>query len=304
MKASSNITKMVNFMALISMMRRTKIEIMSLMEEEHGYKISSRTFDRMLHDVRELGYEVKIDSNYRYYLESESRDIDYKVIVQINSLLTRKALLKKLGPDIENNFIIQNYIDGGVHNITTIIEALNRGRNLVFDYTNRESFSSYSRCVLPFKLMEAEYRWYLIAWEYKINDLRIFSLDKMGNIFLGEKFKKEDINIEILKKVRSYEKRIGVNKPLFEETPLKVFNVKIGVAREYEPFIKKLPLHNSQEFTNESSNGYQMFTIDVIPDYTLIKKISSELGSLKLAGPPELISRILQEYPWFSAFVL
>ena len=291
-------------MSIISAVRRTKDEIIDIMQEQHGYKISSRTFDRMLHDVRNLGYEVKIDKKYRYQIVSDCLDIDYKIIVQINSLLTRDALLKKLGPETESNLIIQNYIDQGVYNVTTIIEALHRRRDLIFDYRNRENQRTKSRHVLPFKLMEAEYRWYLISWEYEKTELRIFSLERMGNIIHGNKFSWKEVSEETWNKVNSYESRVGVNKPLFEEEPFRAFKVKIGVTPEYKPFVREMPLHSSQKFTDELFNEFQFFTIDVIPDYTLIKKISSELGSLKLAGPPELISKIIQEYPWFEAFVI
>lgn len=288
-------------------MHRSKEEIISIMEEQYGYIISDRTFDRMLYDVRELGYEVVVENRsnkYRYWIRTDYLDIDYEIIIQLNSLLSRKELLKKLGPKAESNFIIQNYIDKGVHNVTAIIEALNQRRDLCFDYTNRESHKTSSRLVLPFKLMEAEYRWYLISWDYEHNNLLVFSLDKMKNIILGNKFSWKNVPKEVWNKVNSYENRIGVNKPLFEEEPFRVFNIKIGVTPEYKQFVKRLPIHNSQKFINESFNEFQFLTIDVIPDYTLLKKISSELGSLKLMGPPELKERVLQEYPWFSAFMM
>lgn len=304
MQRHKNIMKMVHFMGLISRTRRTKNELINIMYSEYKYDVSGRTFDRMLRDVRDLGYNVIVDKKHQYYLERDSTDIEYKVLIQINSILTRKALLNKIGPNINSNLIIQNYLDNGVYNVATIMEAFNEERDLIFDYTNRSSIKSFSRCVLPFYLMETEYRWYLISWDYKKQELAVFSLDKMENPICGDKVNKTRVPIEIINKVNSYQNRIGVNLPLFKEEPYRVYTITIAVSKDYKPFIKKMPLHKSQKFTEEKINEYQVFTIDVIPDYTLINKISAELGSLKLVGPSELKERVLQEYPWFEAFVI
>ncbi len=297
MNISGNLTRLIEVISMITYRTRTRQEIMDELTER-GYEISNRTFDRIISDIRELGFTVETGKDFGYRItDSEDSDEQYKMILTLNTLIASQSRFDRFSSNLIDEYILQNKFTYGIDFIPLIMDALKEKNKLSIQYQKFRDTEPTNREVIPLKLMKTEYRWYLISYDLNAMDLRTFALDRILKTAKGDRFKPTEIPDSIIKKSELYSRRVGASPEIFEEKPDEVIEVTIAVTQIYLPYIKTLQIHSSQVVTDDKIGDSTLIKLWVIPTRDLIKRLASELGDLKIVGPQVLIDYVKKEYP-------
>lgn len=238
-----------------------------------GHKIPLRTFHNHRKKVEEL-FDINIECNgfNQYFIAT---DID-------NGL--RKWLLNTftINNIIHENYSIKDrilfeYIPSGQSFLTTIIEAMRDEVVIKFHYkpfwySEIPEIEIEPLCIKIFKQ-----RWYVLGKNLKLNELRIYSLDRIQSInSTNTKFKlpKGFIPAEY------FENAFGiVVHPQIEPCLVKV--KALGKSIDY---LKSLPLHHSQQEI-ESNKKYSVFQYYLAPTSDFKQQILSYGNDLEVITP-------------------
>lgn len=297
MNIAENLIRMIQVISMTTYRSRTRIEILNELAGS-GFEISDRTFDRIISDIKGLGFTVNTNKGFGYKItDSEEDNYDLKMILNLNTLLISRHNLDKISPSMLSEFILQNHLTIGIKHIPIILDSIIKSTKLKFTYCKFAGQISTVREVIPLKLVEDSHRWYLVAYDENKDGVRVFGIDRIDGIEQSEIFNRANIPPSILAKADLYYHKIGVSPELFTENPDKIYEITLAVRAIYLPYISTKKLHHSQIITNEITNGFTLVKIKVIPTRDLLRHLSSELGDIKIVEPNELINYIKKERP-------
>ena len=173
----------------------------------------------------------------------------------------------------------------GVELLHTVLNAIDQGRTLCFDYV-----SYYAKdCTFHFELIPAfvrlfEQRWYLIGEFTNRSQTRVLALERMQHLAIGEK---ELLPSPTLTPQSFYEGCYGIIRD--DKQPqtiwLKVYNKQVD-------YIRSLPLHDSQKEI-ETGKDYAIFQYYFRPSYDFIQQILWNRENVEVLKPVSLREEII-----------
>lgn len=224
-------------------------------------EVTERTVRRDIDRLRDLGYPVDattgVDGGYRLatgaHMPPLVFDDDEAVAVAVGlrtaagaaiggmdeSSLRALTKIEQLLPDRLRRRVsalhtsvasMQWAADDGVvdaDTLSVLAVACRDGEEVRFDYRRRDGHDS-QRLVEPHRLVAADRRWYLVAWDLRRNDWRTFRLDRLGDARLaGGRFAPREIPggdaVRFLEntigpRARHHEATIAIHAPLDQAT--------------------------------------------------------------------------------------
>lgn len=305
MNSYNNLKRLIKVISLISYKARTREEIKDELNRDE-YDISDRTFDRIISDIRNgLGFTVEVNSDNTYMIDKNNteNDLEYQVILNLDTLISSKKNLKDIVIGDISKFIIRSEETEGSEKIPLVIDALLKNMKIEIQHKKFESGDISTREVIPIKLIEYEHRWYLLAYNMKDDDLRSFGIDRLINIKQTEAFILTDIPVSIQKEAELFKHRMGVSPSIFKENQNKIFEVVLSVTKLYAPYLRTKKLHSSQTMWKDIKTGKEMIKLEIIPTWDLIKRVVGQLGDIKILGPKVLVDYVKKEYPDISKII-
>lgn len=160
----------------------------------------------------------------------------------------------------------------------------------------------------PYLLKQYNNRWFLLGAADEDNKILNFALDRINKVtpLPGIKYRKCKIDL-----AERFENIVGVT--LYEDR--KIENIVFWVSDYSKEYVRTKPLHGSQKlFKNDKEKelrlqypnleGGYFFSIDCIPNYELIRELSSFGKELLVLSPSsiqdEIFSRVKEMFEFYS----
>ena len=278
-------------------------------------KVSERTIKYDISAMRSdevLGYFAPIDYDRKeksYYYTDPKYTLTESPINQSDKELLRNAV------DMISKFAESSQIEGLQKILTKLESKLDRRKTIndpiiQFDQTgdvpgqewlyqlylsikqNKALTIQYhpygkpasNRIISPQLLKEYNGRWYLLAFDHRAKDTRLFALDRIKNT-------KESLAkyhpIPSREAKKYFDQVVGVS--VFQDK--KVKKIVFEAYGNQLHYFKTKPLHRSQKIIMESEKK-AMFQIEVILNYELISELLSYQNNIRILKPQSLLKEV------------
>ena len=172
----------------------------------------------------------------------------------------------------------------GMDNFTPLFNAIVDKQPLKLAYQSFKQDNEETIIVHPYYLKQYNQRWFLIAWNDKLNFMANYAFDRIKGIEIANvPYKPTDVNF-----FDYFEDMIGVSK----DTRTEPQAVKLWVSAAQWPYIKTKPLHGATQRLVSFDEKGAVVTIEVYLNYELEQQILSFGEKVKVLEPVELKERI------------
>lgn len=175
----------------------------------------------------------------------------------------------------------------GKNFFTPLFKSITSKRAIKIKYHSYKNSKQIEAVIHPYYLKEYNQRWFLFALNDQYKTISNFALDRIEKI--GQVKTKYIPNTTI--DFDSYfDDVVGVTINKGE-----VQTIKIWVDKEQVPYTLSKPIHQSQEVIEEREDGSVVITIEVIPNYELMKKLLSFGERIEVLSPKPLREEIMKK---------
>ena len=260
---------------------RSKKEYLEYLEQR-DYIISSRTLNRDFEFLREIGFEIDYNSYYKKF-------IIHDTFVDKDNLFDRALQQEYLNKFKDNykerysKYVMDNEsVFENTEVIKHIFKALDDTLIINFKYEKYQG-NSENRHIFPLRLKVSKNRWYIIGYDLTKKALRIFGLDRINKIELGNTFQIKKIPEDIFEDLELQKYYLGVTKCIIPKEQ-KIL-ITLGVSDFLIEYWKTRPLHFTQNITGKKNGLLNEVQFLLVPNIDLVKLIASELGEINIIKP-------------------
>lgn len=252
--------------------------------QNQNFRISKRTFQRDLNDIRALfNFDIRYRNN-AYYIHHENDDHHNERMLEAFDTFNALNLTDRLSSFIH----FEKRKPQGTDHLYGLLHAIQKQLQLQIKYHKFWEDSYTERTIEPYALKEFKNRWYVMGNDKKDNTIKSFALDRIKDItFLSQKFQKSPaFNID--DHFKYCFGIIGPNADSPEE-----------VILSFEPFqgkyIKTLPLHHTQEILLDTKKEVRIkLTLYITHDFKM--ELLSLGDEVKVLQPQSLIEDLKSIY--------
>lgn len=250
--------------------------------EEYNFKISKRTFQRDLNDIRQV-YKIDIQfdrSNQRYYIsEDEHPEINERILEAFD---TFNAL--NMTDRISNDIHFERRKPKGTEFLHGVLYAIRNRLNLRFMYSSFWDDQISKRTVSPYAVKEFKNRWYIVGSDLKDNKIKTFGLDRVDEFEIAkQKFVfPEEFNVNEL-----YKNCFGIISPNAPEPHA----IELWFNPIQGKYIKSMPLHESQKIISDNEQGL-IIELTLYLTHDFLMELLSFAGNVKVLKPEELKEQV------------
>lgn len=175
----------------------------------------------------------------------------------------------------------------GTEYISLLFKAIQNQQALNVSYQSFKSEKKQEIQFHPYHLKQYNNRWFVFGKNEVYDNLTNLALDRIKSIeHASLKFDASQmIDFE-----EFFEDVIGVTKP----DDIALTKITLKATPQLAPYIKTKPLHGSQKKIEELEDGFT-FSIEVIPNYELNKKILSFGNGIQVLEPTKIREAIKEE---------
>lgn len=246
-----------------------------------GRPLCRATFNRW-RDAIFAQFNIIIDcqrtGGYLYYIDNpEDIDEDRLKKWMLDSMAVSNLIAENFGM---KSRILVDEIPSGRDHLTTLIEVMKTNRTVRISYRPFTKGRSYNFPVKPYCVKLFENRWYVVAYNDRYGDIRVYGLDRVGSIeMLDEEFSlPADFDAEAI-----FATAYGI----VVESGVKPERIVIRATSKHAPYLNTLPLHHSQRLVEEGKD-YSDFELFVAPTYDLVMKLLQAGAMVEVIRPAEL----------------
>ena len=229
-----------------------KKQMLERMQQEQMEAASFRTIERDLQDIDSYyGIRVRYSSRHKGYYLYQPEDEDLSDFRQFFNLLERCERLTFLTHSADalstgKYLLLEDNPDNlGLKHMPVLWAALRSQRQIFFQYHAFQAEAPKNYQVDPLLLLEYRNRWYLAAWDPLVNSFKTFGLERMLEPSLTDTIVMEDRRSQFLALKAN---ALGV----FVSQKDNVERVVLRIQPELAPYIKSVPVHESQKILEES----------------------------------------------------
>lgn len=171
----------------------------------------------------------------------------------------------------------------GNHFLSRLLEAIQNGKMVSFDYTSFATNKTKNRKATPLLLKEYRNRWYLISHDEEKRKIITYALERMNDVTIT-------VHNGMVPKdflpVNFFEHSIGIT--TYDAKPENIEFKATNIASKY---IESQPFHNTQK-TLKVGKSKTLFSLKVIVTEELIREILSYGGEIEIVSPKNLREQI------------
>lgn len=248
--------------------------------------IPERTFHNWKNAIQEM-FQIVIacdrSQGRAYYIENKD-DLKHDDVrtwmlntFAVNTLISDSQVLKRQ--------ILFEKIPSGQRFLAPIIEAMRDKVVLKMTYQSFSKSHPSTFTVKPYCVKVYRQRWYMLG-KSEVSELRMYSLDRIVALEATGKHYRLPKNFDAETYFSSLVGVSDVNrKPEF---------VTIRVNSEQAPYIRSLPIHDSQQET-ERNEEYSVFKYFVVPNYEFMQELRAHGSALQVLEPKKLADKMKKE---------
>jgi predicted DNA-binding transcriptional regulator YafY len=254
----------------------------------HDTEISLRTMQRDLQNIRnEFGIEIVYNKAQNGYFINTEHDTDYEYFMRFFEMTVMSG---KLTETLKNESDISKYIAfdtaetiSGLEYMQKILYAIRENFQIRLKYQRFTDSSPFDTTIAPGFLKEYQKRWYLIAWNFDLEDFRTYGLDRINELEISE----VNFNKNLVKNWKDmFESVIGVSS--YSSKPELI---ELSFDPEQGKYIKTLPLHHTQTIITDDETEFRIL-LKVVPNYELTQRILSQGERVEVIKPEWLREEI------------
>ncbi len=311
----------------------TKSELIQRIDERVDIKISARTLDNDIHNMRynvQLKFEAPIefckdhngyyytDPNYSIYKiplnEAHLKAFEFATAVLgqfknfgiLNEFAGAVDKVVKVVNNLKNkNFDISDtivdfekapYYKGSDH-LETLIDSIKDKRVVEIVYKKFNSKTEKKHIIHPYLLKEYANRWYLLGLGESRKEVITLGLDRILSITNHE----GPVKFSMLKEFSAddyFKNTIGIT---YSKAPVE--DVILSFSLNQAEYLKTQYLHSSQEIIKHDDKEF-VIKLNLVPNYELVSRILSYGRDVKVVAPESLkkqVGEVLKEayaYYW------
>lgn len=260
---------------------RFKVYSLNYEQEE----ISERTFNRDREFIAtSFQIDIEYDAHIRKYKLMNREAIEENPLYRYLLSSVHINNLSSMAIKHRDKIMLHNPATG-VEWLHIVLNAIDKGQTLCFDYTSYYKKDQTWHCeLIPAFVRLFEHRWYLIGEYTDRSQTRVLALERMQNLVVGEKQLQPSPQIT---PQQFYEGCYGVirdNKQP-ETIRIKVYNNQVD-------YIRSLPLHASQQEI-ETGKDYAIFQYYLRPSYDFIQQILWNRENVEVLEPVGLRDEVV-----------
>lgn len=268
----------------------TRKELIACLEEQ-GFKVSPRTLKRDLEILRdEYGLEIKYDNNKKGYSFANTQERDFQLLLD---LLELKEKVEHISTSYKEASQNKRYISferngsfKGMRLIPDIVDAIKQNKKIRFLYLSFQKDEGKRYELEPLLVVENRNRWYVIGYHNESAMIRMFGLDRIEQVELGETIK-EPCHFDYDK---YYQHTFGVTY-LFEEPQ----QIVLSFLPELGKYIKTLPIHHSQKILVDNQDELRV-ELYLVMNMDLERQLLSYGNNVKVIEPWVLAEKLKENY--------
>lgn len=264
------------------------LEEQMLYRDVELYGCTVRTLQRDFKKIQEIfGITIKHRRACGYFISEEDSDNLYNY----EQMLLDFDLLTAIGDEskVSEYLIPEHHYPQGHDNIPAFIQAIKNREELCITYHDVRRNKEYQKTVYPHFLKESLGQWYLVAVDTYDNKIKTLAINRIVDFYSkrDNAFKRRtDIDIEEM-----YRDCYGV----WNDPNLPVEEVILSYKELDAYFIKKLPLHRSQEILVDDGNEVRIkVRVRITKDF--IMALLARSRSLTVISPQYLREEICKIY--------
>jgi predicted DNA-binding transcriptional regulator YafY len=277
-------------------------------EQLDDFNFSDRTLDRDLKEYKQFLTITRIEvsgkhvNGYKILNEGvDEEELDFTLDEEIQTLdeaLSLMLLRYKLGEKSKSTDYMsggRGAYAGGSFWMSKIMMAMRENYCIKFNYTKYGETAITNRIIEPYHLRLKDNLWYLVGKETSTGFMKIFGLDRVSDLKLSDNQFTRDPAFDPQAYFKNY---IGI----YTDEGRNPEKITINVWGDFIKRLKSLPLHESQQITEETAD-YIIITLNVVPNtefYTEILKLRDKASILSPASVKnkmkEFLTRMLMGY--------
>lgn len=176
----------------------------------------------------------------------------------------------------------------GLDFLSCLYEHIVKKHPIVVDYHSFKSCRDTRFRLSPYLLKEFSNRWFLLAYNPRLDNIQTLALDRMLAVSKDEGG--QYVENTFFDPASYLGEMVGVTRDLHSQTEL----VTLWVDAHQAPYVRTKPLHGSQQVVEEYSDGSILLTIDVILNFELERLILGYGYHIEVKSPCLLRRRISQ----------
>lgn len=282
-------SKIEKCLYIIELLSRGKSMSLKEINEHWAYsslydgEIIPKTFGRYKDYISNVfAIDIEYSAQTRSYYIANQEDIKkntiYKYLLSAFHVqgLTELAVKHK-------DLVALEEAPSGVEHLHTILEAIDKGWMVEFDYHSFNKRTVTHQPLIPCFLKTWEQRWYLIAEPLSRKTPTVYALERISNIQLLQEKHSPSPNI---KPQTYFEGCYGVNH-VDGEPKL----IKIKVYGSQVDYVKARPIHESQEEI-EVGDGWSIFSYWLKPSYNFYQNLLWHREKVEVLEPKDVRNEI------------
>ena len=247
--------------------------------------IPESTFHRWRETVQLLfDITIKCNTHGEYYIEEAAslRDSDMRArmlnLMSVNSLLKDSKGLR--------DQILYEPVPSGEMFLSPILEALRDSCAIEMTYQSFNKEQPTTFIVEPYCLKMFKQRWYLLAYSPGLDEMRIYSLDRIHAVEpTNQKYKlPDDFDAETY-----FKHTYGVSGMEYEPQI-----VEIRIEAYQANYLRTLPIHSSQE-EMKRDEAYSVFRYNIVPTFEFMQELRKQGSTLEVLSPQWLRDEFSKE---------
>ena len=248
--------------------------------------IPERTFHNWKNAIQDLFQIIIACDRARgraYYIENKD-DLKHDDVrawmlntLAVNTLMSDSQDLKRQ--------ILFEKIPSGQLFLAPIIEAMRDKVVLKMTYQSFSKSHPSTFTVKPYCVKVYRQRWYMLG-KSEVSELRMYSLDRIAELQPTEKHYRLPANFDA---ETYFAHLVGVS-----DINRKPTVVTIRVNSEQAPYIRSLPIHDSQQET-ERNEEYSVFKYCVVLNYEFMQELRAHGSTLQVLEPKKLAYKMKKD---------
>ncbi len=233
-------------------------------------------------DVLSISIECDVKDSYRYYISGNNSLKATEWLLSsfsINQIVSEKGNLR--------DRILLEEIPSGQSFLSTIIEAMSKGKALELDYKKFADSEAYTCFIEPYCIKLSQQRWYLLARKDHRSHLQVFALDRMQQLRILE-----NVDFQVpdhFSPQEYFAHYFGV----FTSGDNKVEDIRIKVNSFWRDYFRTLPLHATQREV-ETHADYSIFRYALVITPDLINKLMDYRANIEILAPQSLRDKMFE----------